>query len=104
VNCKLTRNPVVTHLGHVVEQATTYQQKVLRPAKKMLDLTNKSFTSGELNMLSLIDANNTYFEARLRYLELLYQAHAELADVKLFAGQMISGRDVQAARFNSGEL
>jgi len=94
----------ITHLGHVVEQATTYQQKVLRPAKKMLDLTNKSFTSGELNILSLIDANNTYFEARLRYLELLYQAHTELADVKLFAGQMISGIHVQAARFNTGVL
>jgi len=93
----------VTHLGHVVEQASSYQQKVLRPAKKMLDLTNKSFTSGELNMLSLIDANNTYFEARLRYLELLYQAHTELADVILFAGQMISGSNVQTARFNAGE-
>ena len=44
----------VTHLGHVVEQSTTYQQKVLRPAKKMLDLTNKSFSTGELNMLSLM--------------------------------------------------
>ncbi|MFK5914112.1 MAG: TolC family protein [Woeseiaceae bacterium] len=94
----------VTHLGHVVKQATTYQQKVLRPANKMLDLTNKSFTSGELNILSLIDANNTYFEARLRYLELLFQARAELADVKLFAGQMISGSNTQNVLLNIGEL
>ena len=93
----------VTHLGHIVEQATTYQQKVLRPAKKMLNLSNKSFTSGHLNILSLIDANNTYFEARLRYLELLYQAHAELADVKLFSGQMISGSNIQTVHFNAGE-
>lgn len=94
----------VTHLGHIVEQSTTYQQKVLRPAKKMLDLTNKSFTTGELNMLSLIDANNTYFDARLRYLELLYQAHAELADVKLFAGQLISDSNVQTVSLNAGVL
>ena len=94
----------VTHLAHVVEQATTYQQKVLRPAKKMLDLTNKSFTNGELNMLSLIDANNTYFDARLRYLELLYQAHAELADVKLFAGQLIPNSNIQAVSLNAGVL
>lgn len=94
----------LTHLGHVAGQASTYKEKVLRPAKKMLDLTNQSFTSGELNMLSLIDANNTYFEARLRYLELLYHALTELADVKLFAGQMFSASNIQTARFTTGEL
>lgn len=90
-----------THLNHVVEQAANYQRKVLKPAKKMLDLTNKGFTSGELNILSLVDANNTYFEARMRYLELLYQAWAELADVKLFAGQLITDLDAQNVSLSS---
>jgi cobalt-zinc-cadmium efflux system outer membrane protein len=87
---KINLNRSYTHLHHVIEQAAEYKQKVLKPAEKMLELTNKGFTSGELNILSLVDANNTYFEARLAYLELLYQARVELADVKLYAGQMIT--------------
>jgi cobalt-zinc-cadmium efflux system outer membrane protein len=87
---KINLNRSYAHLNHVIEQASEYKEKVLKPAKKMLELTNKGFTSGELNILSLVDANNTYFKARLAYLELLYQARVELAEVKLYAGQMIT--------------
>jgi len=85
----------VTHANHIVEQASKFKQKILKPAKKILDLTNKAFTSGELNMLSLVDATNTYFNSRIRYLDLLYQAHAELADIHLFAGHLITNGDIQ---------
>lgn len=87
---KINLNRSYTHLHHLVEQAEEYKKKVLQPAKKMLELTRKGFNSGELNILSLVDANNTYYEARLSYLELLYQAWVELAEVNLFSGQLIS--------------
>ncbi|MBT8119207.1 MAG: TolC family protein [Gammaproteobacteria bacterium] len=98
---KINLNRSYTHLHHVIEQAAEYKKKVLKPAEKMLELTNKGFTSGELNILSLVDANNTYFEARLSYLELLYQSRVELADVKLYAGQMIT--DVAEQNLGSSE-
>lgn len=101
---KINLNKSFTHLNHVVEQAVDYKKKVLSPAGKMLELTNKGFTSGELNILSLVDANNTYFEARLAYLELLYQARVELADVKLFAGQLTTDIPVQDVSLNGGDL
>lgn len=91
-----------THLNHVVEQAADYKKKVLTPAKNMLELTNKGFASGELKMLSLVDANNTYFEARLHYLNLLYQARVELADVNLYAGQLITDINSQQLSLDSG--
>ena len=97
---KINLNKSFTHLNHVVKQAVDYKKKVLKPAAKMLELTNKGFTSGELNILSLVDANNTYFEARLTYLELLYQARVELADVKLFAGQLTTDIPVQKVSLN----
>ena len=99
---KINLNRSYTHLNHVIEQATEYKKKVLKPAGKMLELTNKGFTSGELNILSLVDANNTYFAARLAYLELLYQARVELAEVKLFAGQLINDVAVQNVSLNEG--
>ncbi len=101
---KINLNKSFTHLNHVVKQAVDYKKKVLSPAGKMLELTNKGFTSGELNILSLVDANNTYFEARLAYLELLYQARVELADVKLFAGQLTTDIPAQDVSLNEGDL
>lgn len=99
---KINLNRSYTHLKHVVAQAQDYKKKVLKPSEKMLDLTNKGFTSGELNILALVDANNTYFESRLAYLELLYQARVELADVKLFAGQLSTDVDMQTISLNEG--
>ena len=97
---KINLNRSYTHLNHVIEQAVEYKKKVLKPAGKMLELTNRGFTSGELNILSLVDANNTYFEARLTYLDLIYQARVELAEVKLYAGQLITDTQVQNVTYN----
>lgn len=75
-----------THLGHLVAQADNYRTKILGPAEEVFSLTNKSFKAGEVNVLSLIDASNTYFDARKRYLELLYESWVELAELRLAAG------------------
>jgi len=105
---RINLNRSFMHMNHVIEQAAEYKEKVLQPSSKMLELTNKGFASGELNVLSLVDANNTYFESRLNYLDLLYQARAELADVKLYAGQLIVDEPAdtqnisQSASFNAG--
>ena len=102
---KINLNRSYTHLNHVIEQAVEYKKKVLKPASKMLELTNKGFSSGELNILSLVDANNTYFESQLTYIDLIYQARVELAEVKLFAGQMITDTQVQnASALNTSAL
>ena len=79
-----------THLNHVIEQANQYKDKVLEPAKKILQLSEKGFISGELNVLSLVDANNTYFESHIQYLNLLYQAWIEVCEINLNAGKFIS--------------
>ncbi len=85
-----------THLNHLHEQAVNFQKKVLEPAREILELTRRGFNSGELNVLALVDANRTYFDARIKYLELLYQARSELADVRLYAGQPVAGVGLEA--------
>lgn len=74
------------HFGHLTEQAEKYRTKILGPAEEVFNLTTKSFKAGEVNVLSLIDASNTYFDARKRYVELLYESWVELADLRLAAG------------------
>lgn len=82
-----------THLNHLIEQAQHHKNKVLLPSSKMLELTSRGFISGELNMLTLLDAHNTYFTAQLRYYELLVQAWHELADMRLAAGIVLVSAD-----------
>ena len=75
-----------THLGHVIGQARNHRQNLLRPAKQVLELSRRGFASGELNLLALIDANNTYFGARRHYFELMQRALMEAAELRLAAG------------------
>lgn len=74
------------HLGHLIEQAQHYRSKLLEPAQQVFKLTRKGFEAGELNILTLIDANNTYFDAQERYFELLHEGWLELAEVRRSAG------------------
>lgn len=75
------------HLNHLVQQGDHYRTRVFEPARKVFDLTRKAYSSGELEILSLIDANNTYFDAHERYLELLQEAWLEAAELRLAAGR-----------------
>jgi cobalt-zinc-cadmium efflux system outer membrane protein len=74
------------HLGHLIEQAEHYRTTVLVPSEQMLALTSKAFNVGQANLLNLIDANNTYFESRTHYLQLVEDASLEAADLRLAAG------------------
>lgn len=80
------------HLGHLIAQAEHYRTKLLQPAGKVFMLTRKGFEAGELNILTLIDANNTYFDAQARYLELLEQGWLELAELRKSAGLMLTAK------------
>lgn len=77
------------HLNHLVQQGEHYRTRVFKPAQKVFDLTRKAYASGEVEILSLIDANNTYFDARERYLELLQEAWLEAAELRLAAGRAL---------------
>jgi cobalt-zinc-cadmium efflux system outer membrane protein len=77
------------HLAHLVQQGEHYRTRVFDPAQKVFDLTRKAYASGEVEILSLIDANNTYFDARERYLELLQEAWQEAAELRLAAGRAL---------------
>ncbi len=84
---KLSQNHM--HLGHLIGQAKHYRTKILVPAKEVFRLTRKGFSVGEINVLSLVDAHNTYFDARERYLEILYESWLETAELRLAVGLSI---------------
>jgi len=99
---QINLNRSYTHLKHIIEQTSEYKSKVLEPASKILVLSEKGFISGELNILSLVDANDTYFESNKQYLDLIYQSWVELADINLYAGQFVTINDNQLNTNNTG--
>lgn len=75
------------HLGHLILQARHFHDRVLTPAQEMLTLTRRGYEAGEAEILFLVDANDTYFDAQVRYIELLYETWIELARLRLATGQ-----------------
>ena len=85
-----------TELARLIEQAQRTRANLLEPARQVFELTRRGFTSGELNLLALVDANNTHFDAQARYLELLKEAHVAAAELRLAAGiLLLEDREVQ---------
>jgi len=74
------------HLNHLIEQAEQQRVRVLEPSQHLFELTRRSFAAGEVNILALVDAHDSYFSARERYLELLEQQWLEAADLRRSAG------------------
>lgn len=76
----------------LLDQTGRLDTKLLEPARQVFTLTRRGFASGELNLLTLVDASNTYFDARLRHLQLQQESARAAADLRLAAG--VSALDV----------
>lgn len=73
-------------LQRLLEQAERLRMNLLEPSREVYSLTRRGFASGELNVLTLVDASNTYFDARTRYLELQQESALAAADLRLASG------------------
>lgn len=73
-------------LQRLLEQAERLRMNLLEPSREVYSLTRRGFASGELNVLTLVDASNTYFDARARYLELKQESALAAADLRFTSG------------------
>jgi len=74
------------HLAHLIKQGEQYRAHILLPAEEVFQLSRKGFAAGQVEILNLVDAVNTYFDARVQYLELLQEAWLEAAALRRAAG------------------
>lgn len=83
-------------LSRLQNQTAQISADLIEPARKVFELTRRSFAAGESNVLALVDANNAYFDARARYQELLQECALALADLRLAAGSsLVDGKEYQ---------
>jgi cobalt-zinc-cadmium efflux system outer membrane protein len=73
-------------LVRLQDQTRGLKEHLIEPARKMFELTRRSFAAGESNVLALVDASYAYFDARARYLELLHECALASAEVRFAAG------------------
>lgn len=73
-------------LVRLLAQEERLRTNLLEPAREVFRLTRRGFTAGELNVLTLMDASNTYFDANSRYLDLLQESELAAADLRLASG------------------
>jgi cobalt-zinc-cadmium efflux system outer membrane protein len=78
-----------SRLARLVSEAGHYADSVLDPSRRFLELTRRGFAAGESSVLALLDANNGYFDAAERHLEMLAEA-AAAADLRLAAGESVT--------------
>ena len=84
-------------LLRLLEQTERVRTNLLEPAREVYTLTRRGFASGELNILSLVDANNTYFDALARYLELQQESARAAAELRLASGVSVFNASLEAA-------
>ena len=81
-------------LARTLAQAERVRANLLEPAQRLNELARRSFAAGEANVLTLVDAANSYFDAQARYLELLAQTRQSAADLRLASGQSVVNGEV----------
>lgn len=78
------------HLMHLIELEKSYRTKVIPNSKNFLILAIKSFSVGETSALGLVDAYENYFDAQIKYSEVLKNSWNELAAVRFLGNQKFS--------------
>ncbi|OGI43876.1 MAG: hypothetical protein A2150_02545 [Candidatus Muproteobacteria bacterium RBG_16_64_11] len=76
-------------LTRLIEQIERMRASLIAPARDLFDLTRRAFAAGEANILALVDANNTWFDAQARYFEVLKDGALAAASLRLAIGQSV---------------
>jgi len=76
-------------LSNAFTEATELKNNVLQNAQALLDAATEGYRQGKFDYLHVLDAQETYFEARLRHLEALAACHKARAAVERLIGQSL---------------
>ena len=76
-------------LQHLLTQTRRFGSRVLQPAHRLLRDTERHYDVGQATSLALIDAYNTYFDAKNRYLDLLYRGQQSAMGLNWLLGRSL---------------
>ncbi len=76
-------------LSNAFIKTTELKNNVLQNAQTLLDAATEGYKQGKFDYLHVLDAQRTYFEARLQHLDSLAACHKARADVERLIGQSL---------------
>ena len=78
------------HLAHLLAQSRRFSSDVLAPSQQLLRDTERHYDVGQSSSLALIDAYNTYFDAKNRYLDLMYRSQQSAIALNWLLGRSLA--------------
>lgn len=76
-------------LSNAFIKTTELKNNVLQNAQTLLDAATEGYRQGKFDYLHVLDAQRTYFQARLQHLDSLAACHKARADVERLIGQSL---------------
>jgi cobalt-zinc-cadmium efflux system outer membrane protein len=73
--------PVFERYASSAARVRRYRENVLPIAQESLDLVRRGYEGGEFPFLNLLNAQRTYFETNLQYLESLRELRSSFAEI-----------------------
>jgi outer membrane protein, heavy metal efflux system len=88
---------VYQELAAAYDEAIMLKEEVLPAAQASYDATNQAYRQGKLGYLDVLDAQRSFIDMRIGYLEALSAYHAAVAEAEGLIGQSLNeiGRDAE---------
>ena len=79
-------------LNILYQEVTTIKREILPGAEEAFNAATKIYRLGKLDLLSLLDAQRTYFETRQQYVDALTEYHLVVVEVERLIGASLGNR------------
>lgn len=74
--------PVFERYANASSQVRRYRERILPAAKESLDLVRRGYEAGEFPYLNLLNAQRTFFQANLQYVDSLRELRTSSAEIQ----------------------
>lgn len=74
--------PVFERYSNASSQVTRYRERILPAARESLDLVRRGYEAGEFPYLNLLNAQRTFFQTNLQYLDSLRELRTASAEIQ----------------------
>jgi cobalt-zinc-cadmium efflux system outer membrane protein len=85
-------NQIFTELLVSLNTIKELQATILPGAREVFDASREAYTEGKIDYLNVLDAQRTFFEVRVQYIEVLANYHKARADIERLIGQKIESK------------
>jgi cobalt-zinc-cadmium efflux system outer membrane protein len=85
-------NQVYTDLSISLDKTKELHAAILPGAQEVFNASRQAYQEGKIDYLNVLDAQRTYFQVRMQYIDVLAAYHKAVADMECLIGQEIESK------------